>query len=118
MAERRSLIDGIKPDSELHPEEEKFVFGAKREKTAKPTVPQALSTAFQPVIPETRQHQEILPQMMGRVPVTTRCRPEIASALKKAALNRQLAGIEPYHVQDIMEIAIEQWLSNNFVGPQ
>ena len=35
------------------------------------------------------------------------------SALKRASLQRQLAGVEPYYVQDIMEQALEQWLKEH-----
>ncbi|MEQ9409324.1 MAG: hypothetical protein RIK87_16430 [Fuerstiella sp.] len=51
--------------------------------------------------------------MTGRIPVTTRCRPDVATAIKRVSLQRQLAGVEPYTVQDIMEQALEQWLELN-----
>lgn len=44
------------------------------------------------------------------VPVTVRLRPEIASALKQASLQRQLNGIETYTQQDIVEEALVPWL--------
>ncbi len=44
------------------------------------------------------------------VPVTVRLRPEIASALKRASLERQLNGIETYTQQDIVEEALLPWL--------
>lgn len=44
------------------------------------------------------------------VPVTVRLRPEIASALKQASLQRQLNGIETYTQQDIVEEALIPWL--------
>ena len=61
---------------------------------------------------QTDQQPRVLPQMAGRVPITTRARPEVATALKRASLQRQLAGVEPYHVQDIVEEALENWLSS------
>ena len=114
MKERRSLIEGLKPDPELHKVEEAFVFGAKR----KPELVNELPIA-EPIIvpapvavelPRPQPDRSILPQMAGRVPVTTRCRPEVASSLKRASLQRQLAGSEPFYVQDIMEEALETWL--------
>jgi hypothetical protein len=44
------------------------------------------------------------------VPVTVRLRPEIASALKRASLERQLNGVETYTQQDIVEEALLPWL--------
>jgi hypothetical protein len=44
------------------------------------------------------------------VPVTVRLRPEIADALKRASLQRQLNGFETYTQQDIVEEALLPWL--------
>ena len=122
MKERRSLIDGLKVDPELKQLEEAFVFGVKRNIESPDVAPNEVKTMYstEPIQELARKdsntvqlEQRILPQMAGRIPVTTRCRPEIASALKRASLQRQLNGIEPYYVQDIMEIAIENWLLAN-----
>ena len=45
------------------------------------------------------------------VPVTVRLRPEIAGALKRASLQRQLNGIGTYTQQDIVEDALVPWLA-------
>jgi hypothetical protein len=50
---------------------------------------------------------------VGLIPVTVRLRPDIAGALKRASLERQLAGDEPFSQQDIVEQAIEPWLRSN-----
>ena len=114
MKERRSLIDGLKSTAEVQELEEEFVFGNKR--TIEPVAPQP---THEPIaVPvgaierqaTVQQNAGMLPQITGRVPVTTRCRPEVATALKRASLQRQLAGAEPYYVQDIMEKALEEWL--------
>lgn len=116
MKERRSLIEGIQIDPEQRRIEEEFVFGAKRRPDPVVVVDPEPSQAEVPLAtvseaPVANQiDRSILPQMSGRVPVTTRCRPEVASALKRASLQRQLAGAEPYYVQDIMEKALEEWL--------
>jgi hypothetical protein len=47
---------------------------------------------------------------VGLIPVTIRLRPEIAGALKRASLERQLAGEELFTQQDIVEQALEPWL--------
>jgi hypothetical protein len=44
------------------------------------------------------------------VPVTVRLKPEIAGALKRASLERQLAGEELFTQQDIVETLLEPWL--------
>lgn len=51
-------------------------------------------------------------QPVGLIPVTVRLRPEIAGALKRASLERALAGDEIYTQQDIVEYALEPWLAN------
>lgn len=116
MKERRPLIAGLQPE-EAKKLEAEFVFGAKRkpeltvaekaEPIAKPAVEKVVEQIAQPI------DRKVLPQISGRVPVTTRCTPEVASALKRASLQRQLAGTKPFHVQDIMEAALEQWLRIN-----
>jgi len=42
--------------------------------------------------------------------VTVRLRPELAVALKRASLERQLAGEELFTQQEIVEQALEPWL--------
>ncbi len=112
--ERRSLIDGLKATPEVQDLEEAFVFGAKKKPESTPAVhAQPIEVARGPEQGIAPIHDRgILPQMTGRIPVTTRCRPEVASALKRASLQRQLAGVEPYYVQDIMEEALEAWLGD------
>lgn len=113
MKDRRSLVDGLIPPDPAKQEMEKaFVYGtpAAPEPQDSPTTPAAPSAAAE------SQHiydSKVLPQFAGRVPVTTRTRPEVATALKRASLTRQLNGIEPYYVQDIMEEALETWLRTN-----
>ncbi|TWT77308.1 hypothetical protein Pla123a_19660 [Posidoniimonas polymericola] len=95
MVERRSLVEGI---SGAKPEDEKeFVYG--EEPSAKK------SNSF-----DKHSQPKILPQMASRVPITTRARPEIASALKRASLERQLSGEQPFYVQEILEEALDAWL--------
>src|SRR5262249_19649384 len=50
---------------------------------------------------------------VARVSVGARIRTDLAAALKRASLNRQLNGIEPHSLQDIFEEAIELWLHRN-----
>ena len=128
MANRRALIEGLNPDEDidLDPAEE-FIAGRKPRKAAKPAAP----------APKTRQPEftppheadplpapPALPRSLtahvapatspltgvGRVPVGARVRTELAAALKRASLERQLQGIQPNSMQDILEEALELWL--------
>jgi hypothetical protein len=57
------------------------------------------------------------PVPVGLIPVTVRLKPEIAAALKRASLERQLAGEEVYTQQDLVELALEPWLRREgFLG--
>ncbi len=56
-------------------------------------------------------------QNLGRVPISTRIRGDFAAALKRCSLERQLKGIEPNTLQDILEEAIEPWLKTNGYMP-
>ena len=51
-------------------------------------------------------------QPVGLIPVTIRLRPEIAGALKRASLERQLSGEEVFTQQELVEGALEPWLIN------
>jgi hypothetical protein len=46
----------------------------------------------------------------GRVAVGARVRVDLAAALKRTSLERQLQGIQPFAVQEILEEALELWL--------
>jgi len=49
----------------------------------------------------------------GLIPVNVRVRPEIAGALKTAALQRELQGVEPFTKREIVEHALEPWLKKD-----
>jgi hypothetical protein len=100
MAERRQLIEGLKappPPVDANLERE-FVFGGKAKGEG----------AVLPVM-ETPQRQ----QVMARSPISTRIRADFAAALKRASLERQLAGETPNTLQEILEEALEPWLKSN-----
>ncbi|WP_422929709.1 hypothetical protein [Singulisphaera sp. PoT] len=99
MAERRALADGLKAADPIKAKEEEFVYGA-RGAAAQETAPAT------PPLPAA-------PPVQGRVPISTRMRADLATALKRASLERQLAGVEPNTLQDILEEAIEPWLRAN-----
>ncbi len=51
-------------------------------------------------------------QPVGLIPVTVRLRPEIAGALKRASLERELAGEDIFTQQSLVEQVLEPWLSS------
>ena len=102
MAERRTLITAIHSVPNADPEVVRaFVT---QDKTPNPAVTEPpvtrppLTAGFQPV---------------GLIPITVRLRPEIAGALKRASLERQLAGAEFFSQQEIVERALAAWLTEN-----
>jgi len=94
MADRRPLVEGLKPPLQapaVDPSIERdFVHGKKA-----PTSAPSAQSPF------------------ARVPISTRIRSEYAEALKRASLERQLNKQEPNTLQDILEQAIEPWLRDN-----
>jgi hypothetical protein len=121
MVKRRSLVDGLKTTPKADPETEKqFVFEAKKQKTPAvkkeekpkvPAAPQERAKSPTPPTPEIPMEQPAEPNL-GRTPLTTRLRADIGAALKRASLERQLAGQTPHTVQDILEEALEPWLKD------
>jgi hypothetical protein len=127
MVERRALIEGLKEiDENINPDlAEAFVYPDKpRSRTPKSTA--ASKAAAPPAIEEppaapphavpatvvaTAQVTQSSPLTgVGRVPVGARVRTELAAALKRASLERQLNGIQPNSVQEILEGSLELWL--------
>lgn len=95
MAERRSLTEGLKATPAVDPTvAREFVHGAKQ-----------TTLHSEPKEPPT--------PVVNRAPLSTRIRSDYAAALKRASLERQLKGIEPNTLQDILEQAIEPWLRSN-----
>jgi hypothetical protein len=116
MAERRSLSEGLRETPSVDKSlEELFVFG----KTAVPAQPKigtlprpGAAPADAPVQPAST-----VSNVAVRVPLTSRVRPEIANALKRMSLERRLAGREPNTVQEIIENALDAWLSQQPDAP-
>lgn len=100
MSERRSLVEGVKALPPVDPKvEEKFVFQEK----ARLAEGQGRGTpAAAPI---------------SRSPLSTRIRSDYAVALKRASLERQLEGVTPHSLQDILEEAIGPWLKSNGYHP-
>ena len=100
MAERRSLVEGIKlPDPEA---EKSFVYGGKSPNTE--TGPAAVSA---------EAHRPMSRGVVERSPISSRLRTDMVTALKRASLERQLQGVEPSSLQEMMEEALEPWLKKH-----
>jgi hypothetical protein len=95
MNERRTLIEGLKstPPAIDKTLEKDFVYSDKAKPPTQNTTPTTPS--------------------ITRVPFSTRIREDFSKALKRASLERQLKGLEPNSLQDILEEAVEPWLRSN-----
>ncbi len=103
MKQRRSLVEGICPVDQTV--EERFVFASNAKTGDAVTLPRPR--------PETTQGKADPVGPLGRMPLSTRIRSDIAAALKRASLERQLSGTTPNTLQDILEEALEPWLTAN-----
>lgn len=104
MNERRSLVEGLKQTPPaIDPEvEKKFVFQSKAADARDETAHKTVASPTTPASPT-----------VARAPISTRIRADLANALKRASLERQLGGVEPNTVQDILEQILEPWLRAN-----
>lgn len=101
MAERRQLIEGLKSQPALDPNLEKeFVYGSKPK-------PEQATPAL---VPRGEGHSV---RPLSSLPLTTRIRSDLAEALKRASLQRQLDGTSPQTIKDILEELLEPWLKSN-----
>jgi hypothetical protein len=69
--------------------------------------------ASRPLAAESSKRRRTKPSgitPVGLIPVTVRLRPDIAGALKRASLERQLTGDDVFTQQDIVQLALEPWL--------
>ncbi|WP_169979823.1 hypothetical protein [Tautonia rosea] len=140
MTERRSLVEGLKSRPETDRSlEEQFIYGNRTPRAeeppktrARPQRPKAAKAPTAPKGEETPKVDTAEPAtskpakqeagtatatrpaaIVSRVPFTTRLRADMAQAVKRASLERQLEGVEPNTVQEILEDALEPWLRAN-----
>lgn len=87
MADRRSLTEGLNATPAMLDavKEREFVYRGE-------------SKSVQPATQATA------------APISTRLRADFVGALKRASLERQLQGVEPSTLRDMLEEAIEPWL--------
>ena len=94
MVDRRPLIDGLTPV--IDPKREKeFVYGH---------LPNEQPVSTKPV-----------GHVIVRVALSTRIRADLAAALKRMSLERQLNAVTPHAIQELLEQALDEWLKNNGV---
>ena len=118
MAARRPLSEGLNAVEEIDRDlEEQFVFKNKPRQPAVEPNSSPLAAEQPPAQLPTHHLQPTADKPtpnpllgVGRVPVGARVRTELAAALKRASLERQLQGIQPNSVQDIIEESLELWL--------
>lgn len=100
MVERRSLTEGLKATPSVDP-----IIAREFIHSGKPPAGNRQVTTLASTDPAA--------PTINRAPISTRIRADYATALKRASLERQLKGIEPNTLQDILEQAIEPWLRSN-----
>ena len=127
MAERRSLTAGLKAvppgvtdadvvksfiTQERKPEPQKEAQSETAQEVELPAIEQPAPTASQSEESRLtkRRKGKKSPVPVGLIPVTVRLKPELAAGLKRASLERQLAGEETYTQQDLVELVLEPWL--------
>src|ERR1700733_3005361 len=102
MKPRRSLTEALAPAIEIPREAEaQFVYGSKA--SGIPAAPSPVEAGTT----EPKEGEGAKANTLARVPLTTRVRADFAAALKKASLQRQLDGVFPNTLQDILEEALE-----------
>lgn len=116
MADRRSITEGLKATPNAAPVDplaaREFIHGVK---TTTPGTPGSNTGGAPANTASTGQGS--VHSTLTRVPISTRIREDFAKALKRASLQRQLEGIEPSTLQDILEEAVEPWLRNHKYFP-
>ncbi|HVS34959.1 MAG TPA: hypothetical protein VMS17_05215 [Gemmataceae bacterium] len=120
MVKRRSLIERVTATQDVDPAlAEEFIYGRHPRADSEPRLLQAThrpsdavtaSEANETAPPEAKAQAAAA---IAKAPITTRVRADFATALKRASLERQLNGVSPHTVQDILEAALEPWLRSN-----
>jgi hypothetical protein len=128
MVERRALIEGLETIEGIDPQlAEEFIHGGKPSKASRTSTRPPKASRPSSVEASVEEEPSVAPPAprliaapevatpspltgVGRVPVGARVRTELAAALKRASLERQLQGIQPNSVQEILEDALELWL--------
>ena len=106
MAERRTLSTRVYSPVHMNPEAVRAFVTQE---------PQAASAVGPPPTPTPLPTpNNTFP--VGLIPITVRLSPEIAGALKRISLERQLARADYFSQQDIVERALKAWLQQNMTS--
>ena len=95
MAERRKLAHRVQSPEYVNPEAMRAFVTQERKPDSTPKLAAGYTQMTPPV---------------GLIPVTVRLSPEIAGALRRASLERQLARAEYFSQQEIVERCLRVWL--------
>lgn len=106
MAERRTLSQRVHSPVHTNPEAVRAFVTQE---------PQA-SPAVGPPSPPTPLPASNNTFPIGLIPITVRLSPEIAGALKRISLERQLARADYFSQQEIVERALKAWLQQNAIS--
>lgn len=118
MSKRRSLTAGVNTVPDADPEAVRSFITQERKPTPETeqelaAVAPAASVSKAVVSKPKKPKRTKTVTPVGLIPVTVRLRPELAGALKRASLERQLSGEEPNTQQDLVELVLEPWLAEN-----
>lgn len=114
MKKRRPLTEGLKPKKPDPMTEAAFITGKAGQTNNSPRPPTKPAGTAEPAPKPSKDNLEPpAATVQGRSPLTTRLRSDLAEALKRASLERQLSKVTPNTVQDILEHALEPWLRQN-----
>jgi hypothetical protein len=116
--ERRALVSGVNAIPDADPEAvHSFITQERRPlRTEEPSLSIAAERVARSVTaepPKRRRTKSAGVTPVGLIPVTVRLRPEVAGALKRASLERQLSGDDMFTQQELVEQALEPWLRLN-----
>lgn len=110
--ERRTLAAGVNAVPDADPDMvRQFVTQEPRGST----LPSSATGRPVPASSESLRRKRTKPSgiaPIGLIPVTVRLRSQIAGALKRASLERQLAGEPLFTQQDLVEHVLEPWLTS------
>jgi hypothetical protein len=100
---RRQLVEGLEQFGVTDAEVVSQVISGEKDPSSAPTARK--SDSGQTTTPR--------PTPLMRVPFTSKVRQDYAHAVKRASLERQLAGQMPNEIQEILEAALGPWLRDN-----
>jgi hypothetical protein len=101
MAGRRTLSHRIQTPENANPDAVRAFITQESEPETSPKNPEVAVCSLP---------RSSAPFPVGLIPITVRLSPEIAGALKRVSLERQLARAEYFSQQEIVERALAAWL--------